>query len=114
MVARVLGVDRDDRQMRQVLALAERQLRHAMRLVDRLLREFVAQAVLVDRDQAEAARRERIAEHRIDPRVHPRRAPGDLAQHQVAGLGVLQVADREFAPLLLVDRRQPEARRLPA
>ena len=41
MVARVLGIDGDDRQMGQVLALAERQLRDAMRLVDRLLRELV-------------------------------------------------------------------------
>ena len=68
MVARVLGIDRDDRQMREVLALAERLLRDAVRLVDRLLREFGAQPVLVDRDQPEAARRERVAEHRVDPR----------------------------------------------
>ena len=84
MIARVVGVDRDDRQMRQVLALAERLLRHAVRLVDRLLRELVPEAMLVDRDQAEAARRERIAEHRIDPRADPRRPPGDFAQHQIA------------------------------
>ena len=69
MVARVGGVDGDDRQMRQVLALAERLLGNAVRFVDRLLREFMPKAVLVDRDQAEAARRERIAEHRIDARA---------------------------------------------
>ncbi len=109
MVARVGGVDGDDRQMRQVLALAELLLRHPMRLVDRLLPEFVAQAVLVDRDQAEAARRERVAEHRIDAGGHARRPARDFAQHEVAGLGVLQVADRQLAPLLLLDRSQPEA-----
>src|SRR5947208_29520 len=79
MVARVLGVDRDDRQMREVLALAQRQLRHAMRFVDRLLREFVAQSVLVDRDQAEAARRERVAEHRVHAGAGARRPTGHLA-----------------------------------
>ena len=45
-----------------------------------------AQAMLVDRDQAEAARRERIAEHRIDARADPRRPAADFAQHQVARL----------------------------
>ena len=95
--------------MREVLAFAERLLRHPVRLVDRLLREFVAKAVLVDRDQAEAARRERIAEHGVDARAHARRTAGDFAQHEVARLGVLQVADEQLAPLLLVDRRQPEA-----
>ena len=91
MVARIGGVDGDDRQMRQVLALAELLLRHAMRLVDRLLPEFVAQAVLVDGDEAEAARRERVAEHGIDPRRHARRPSRDFAQHEVARLRVLQV-----------------------
>ena len=109
MVARVLGIDRDDRQMRQVLALAQRHLRNAVRLVDRLLREFGAQPVLVDRDQREAARRERIAEHRVDPRRDPRRPPAHFAQHEVADLRVVQLGDRELAALFLVDRRQPEA-----
>ena len=109
MVARVLGIDRDDRQVRQVLALAQRQLRDAVRLVDRFVREFGAQPVLVDRDQREAARRERVAEHGVDPRRDPRRAAAHLAQHEVADLGVLQLGDRELAPLFLVDRRQPEA-----
>ena len=109
MIARIGRVDRDDRQMRQVLALAQRQLRtrRAPRRSPRA-RNSCAQPVLVDRDQAEAARRERIAEHRIDPRRHPRPPPRDLAQHQVAGLRVLQLADRQLAPLLLLDRGQPE------
>ena len=86
MVARIGRIDGDDRQMRQVLALAQRLLGHTVRLVDRLLLELMPQPVLVDRDQAEAARRERVAEHRIDPRRDPRRPPRRLAQHQVAGL----------------------------
>ncbi len=109
MVARVLWVDRDDRQMRQVLALPQRLLRHAVRLVDRFLGEFGAKPMLVDRDEAEAARSERITQDRVDPCADPRRAATNLAQHQVAGLGVLQFGDQQLAPLLLVDRRQPEA-----
>src|SRR4051794_8016534 len=65
--------------------------------------------MLVDRDEAEAARRERIAEHGIDACIDPRRTAADLAQHQVADLGILQLADGEFATLFLVDGRQPEA-----
>ena len=80
-----------------------------MSFVDRFLREFVAETVLVDRDQREAARRERVAKHRVDPRADPRRAARHLAQHEVAGFGVLQLLDRELAPLALVDRGQPEA-----
>src|SRR5689334_12233295 len=80
-----------------------------MGFVDGLLREFVAEAVLVDGDEREAARCERVAEHRVDASADPRRAAGDLAQDQVAGFGVFQVMDCELAPLALVDRRQPEA-----
>jgi hypothetical protein len=80
-----------------------------MRLVDRLLGEFVAQAMLVDRDQREAARGERVAEHRIDPRADPRRPAGDFAQYQVADRGILELENRELAPFALVDRRQPPA-----
>ncbi len=63
----------------------------------------------MDGDQAEAARRERIAEDRIDPRRRARRAARRLGQHQVARLGILQVRNRKLAPLLLVDRGQIEA-----
>ena len=66
----------------------------------------------MDRDQAEALRRERIAEHRIDARADPPAAARDLAQHQIAGLAVRDVADGQLAALLLLDRSQPEARAL--
>ena len=68
------------------------------------------QAVLVDRDEAEAARRERVAEHGFDARAYPRGATAHFAQHKIADFGVLQVVNCELAPLALVDRRQPEAR----
>ncbi len=108
MVARVLRIDGDDRQVREVLAFAERQLRHPVRLGDRLLGELVAKAMLVDGDQAEAARGERIAEHRVNAGAYARRTSGDFAQHEVAGFRVFDVADEQFAPLALVHRRQPE------
>ena len=65
--------------------------------------------MLVDRDHREAARRERIAEHGVDARGEARRLAARLGQHEVAGLGVLQVGDGELAPLALVDRRQEQA-----
>ena len=34
--------------------------------------------------------------------------PDRLAQHQVAGLRIVKLGDRQLAPLFLVDRRQPE------
>ncbi len=117
MIAGIGGIDGDDRQMRQVFPLAERQLGHAMRLVDRFLREFMAEPMLVDRDQAEAARRERIAEHRIDPRPHPRRPAADFAQHQIAGLGVLDIGEGSSRRSLLStgdsQKRSPSCRPRP-
>src|SRR5215213_2537226 len=94
--------------MRQVLALAERLLGHAVRLIDGLLRKLVPEAMLVDCNQAEAARRERIAEHGIDAGTDPRRPSRHFAQHEVTGLCVLDVADEQLAPFALVDRRKPE------
>src|SRR4051794_26183750 len=99
--------------MRQVFALAERLLRDAVCFLDRLLREFMAEPVLVDGDEAEAARSEWIAEHRIHARANAWRTARDFAQHEVAGLGVFDVADEQLAPLALVDRREPEPLALP-
>ena len=62
MVARVGRVDRDDRDMGQILALTERQRRDALGLFDHAVGEDVRDAVLVDRDKAEAAGREGVAE----------------------------------------------------
>jgi hypothetical protein len=59
--------------------------------------------MLVDRDQAEAARSKRIAEDRAHPRADFRRPPGDFAQHQVAGLRILQIDDGKLPAILLLD-----------
>ena len=110
MVARVGRIDRDDRQMRQVLALAERLLRDPLRLVDRLLRGIRAR-----RPCLWIAIRLKLRGANGSPSTASTRAvtrggrPDDFAQDEVARLGVLEVGDRQLAPLLLVDRRQPEA-----
>ena len=70
-------------------------------------------AVLVDGDQAEAARRERIAEHFGDPGGEARRPADLLGEDEVARLRLAEVGDGQLAPLLLLDRPQPEALRLP-
>ena len=104
MVARVFGIDRDNRQMREILALAKLLLRHAVRLVDSLLGKLVPEPMLVNGDQAEASRGEGIAKHGVDPRADPRRSACHFAQHEVAGFRVLQIANEQLAPLALVDR----------
>ena len=109
MVARIFGVDRDDREMGEVFALAQRELRDLMCFIDRFTAKLVAQAVLGDRDHREAARRERVAEHRVDPRGHPRRAPRGFGEDKVAGLRGPKLANLELAPLALVDRGQEMA-----
>src|SRR3546814_5983959 len=64
VVARIRGIDRDDRQMAQILAiLAQIQLRDALRFVEHLVRKDMWDAELVDRDQREASRLERSEEH---------------------------------------------------
>jgi hypothetical protein len=69
MVTGIGGVDRDDGHVRQVLARTEIELRHALGFLGDAVRELVRDAMLVDRDQAEAARREGIAEHFRDTRA---------------------------------------------
>jgi hypothetical protein len=149
MVARVGGVDRDDRDMGQVLAepeirsapdrirgcrspplpfrrlwgrerpfdrlrangeaRSERLFRHAFRLLDHMVREFMRDTMLVDGDQAEAARRERVAEHLRDARGETRRPADLLGQDQIPDLGGAELGDGELAPFLLLDRPQPMA-----
>ena len=110
MVARVLGIDRDDRQMRQVLAC-----RPSGIFATRCASSIASCAnsarspclwIAISEKLRGANGSPSTASTRAD---HPRRAAGDLAQHEVAGFGVLQLADRQLAPLFLVDRRQPEA-----
>src|SRR5262249_37002984 len=108
MVARIGRVDRDDRDVGQTLALAEIGTRRPLRLFQNRVREFVRYAVLVDGDQAEAARCERIAENGIHPGADPRRSTGLFRKHQVTRNGLAQVRQWQLAPLLLVDGLQPE------
>ncbi len=41
--------------------------------------------------------------------VHARRPSGDFAQDEIARLGVLQIGNRQLAPLFLLDGSKPEA-----
>ena len=50
---------------------------------------------------------------RVDPGGEPRRPADLLGEDEVAGLGLAEVGDGQLAPLLLLDRPQPEALRLP-
>ena len=110
MVAGVDRVDRDDRQMAQILALVlmQWQLRRGNRFFLHRFGEDMRDAMLVDRDQAEAARGEGIAQNVGDARADPRRAAGRLGQDQVALLRGADVADRRILADALVDRAQPQ------
>ena len=109
MIARVAGVDRDDRQVAQILAviLAERQLGRTLRFLNRLWREGVGDAVLVDRDQAERLGGERIAQDIGNLDARARTASGRLRQHQLPGLGPAQIGNRLRMTFALVDRGKP-------
>ena len=110
VVAGVGGVDGQDRQVAQVLALAQRLVRRLLRLLGRRLAEAVRQALGVDRDQREAARRERVAEHLDHPRGLVRRPPRRLGEHEVADLRFAAIRHEEVDPRLLVDRARAGSR----
>ena len=109
MIARVARVDRDDRKVAQVLALIgmERQFGGQFGFVDRIGIEGERNAVLVNRDQAERARGERIAQHGGDLDPGARTAPDRLGQHQLTFLRPAQIGDRHRIALALVDRGEP-------
>src|SRR5690606_35278865 len=108
VIARIRRVYRDDGQMAQILAmlLAQRQLRRDLGLGDGLFAEDVGDAVLVDRDQAEAFRGQRIAENFDHPDARARRAAG-LGEHELAGLRPAEIGDRRGVAHALVGRREP-------
>ena len=109
MVARIDRIDGDDRQVPQILALvrAQRQFRRQFRLGQHVFGEEIGNAVLVDGDQAESARGQRIAEHfgDFDPRT--RATPRRFGQHQLAFLGPAQIGNRRGIAHALVHRREP-------
>ena len=109
VIPRVRRIDRDDRQVRQVLALvAERQGRHPFGFGERLLRHHVGDAELVDRDQAERSRLERIAEPLGHARGDPRRPAGLLGEDEVTHLRQPRIRHRQLAPVALVDGLEPQ------
>ena len=113
MVARIGRIDRDDRQMAEVFAFVpQRQRRHTHRFLQRLRREHVGNPQLVDRDQREAARRERVAQHLRHAHGDARRAPGFFGQHQIADLRCARIGHLEFAAFLLLHPLQPQRRAL--
>src|SRR3546814_7110441 len=64
---------------------------------------------LLDRDQREIARLERIAEPLDHLGADPRPAPRLLGADEIARRRAADIRHREFAPLLLLDPLQPEA-----
>src|SRR5690606_28370355 len=66
-------------------------------------------AQLLDRDQREIARLERIAEACDHLDADAGAAPGFLGLDEIARRGAAGVRHREFAPLLLLDALEPEA-----
>ena len=110
MITRVDGVDRDDRQVAKILApLAKRQPGDPVRLLHHIVAKLMGQAVLVDRDQAETARGEGIAEDRVDLDGDPGRPAGRFADDEIAGAGSVQVGNRKLAAFALVDGLEPVA-----
>jgi hypothetical protein len=110
MVARVAGVDGDDGQMGEVLALvrAERFAGGDLGLLQHILREDMRNAMLVDGDQAEGARRQRIAQHHRHPHPRARRFADRLSEDQLAFLGTAQIGDGvEWRSRLSMGASQP-------
>ena len=107
MVARVGRVDRDDRQVPEVLALAQLLPCDGLGLLQHAFREDVRDAELVDRDQREAARLERVAEPLGHARRHARRAADLFGEDEVADLRLAAVGNGEVAALLLLDALEP-------
>ena len=95
VITGIAGVNCHDRQMAQVFAVlgAKRQLGGDLGFFQRFGRKGEGNAVLVDRDQAERARREWIAEHADN--LHPgARATSDrLGQYQLTRLSPAQIGD---------------------
>ncbi|MPL88767.1 hypothetical protein SDC9_34794 [bioreactor metagenome] len=113
-VARVGRVDGDEGQRGQILAALETRGRLGIGLGDDLVGEVVGDAVLMDRDQRDRARRGRIAqpvEHARLRQAEPPLRAGLLRLDQLAVARVIRGACRHhpFLGLALVDRHDPPA-----
>jgi hypothetical protein len=86
VIAGVGGVDRDDRQMGEIFAFgfAQRQTGGQSGLFEHVGGEDIGNAMLVNGDQAEGARGERIAQNGGDFDPGARAAPHGFGQHQIA------------------------------
>ena len=111
MVARVGGIDGEERQRAQILAVPQRLAGHALGLVERRFVKAVGDALGVNGDQAERFGLERIAQHFDNAAILAGRAARWLGQHQIARLAVAGIVDRQIGARLLVHRRQPPAQR---
>ncbi len=115
VVAGVRGVDGDQRQVAQVLALAERHGLCLRGLGECCFGKFVGDPVLVDGDQRDRARRPRVAEARDDARPRQAVAAGraelfGLDQFALARTGAVAVSDLPVAVGALVDGGDAAAR----
>ena len=107
MVARVGGVDRNDGQVAQVLPVgAQRCSCNLVRLGNRLLAKAVRNAMFMNGDQAERARRKRIAEHFGDAHDNTWWPTRFFGEHKVSLLCIAQVSDYCVVAFTLVDRLQ--------
>ena len=111
MVARVGGIDGEERQRPQILALTQRLSGHALGFIERRFVKAVGDALGVNGNQAERFGLERIAQHFNNAAILARRAATGFGQHQIAGLAVAGIVDRQILPRLLVHRHQPPALR---
>ena len=107
MIARIGRVDRDNRQMTQVLAVLEGPLRHRFRLCEQIDRKDVGYFVFVYCNQAEGARCKGITQHFLHTRRDPWRTPGFLREDQVPCLRAAKFGNQRILAIALVDGLQP-------
>ncbi len=108
MVARISRVDRDQRQVAQVFAIAQGRGFRRICLGDHAVGKGVGNAMLVDGDQADGLGRGRVTQPGNDARLgqaHARFRPGLLRLDQFTILGAIHIrcGDHPFLVLALVD-----------
>ncbi len=105
MVAGVDRVDRDDGQVAQILALIliQGDVRGGDSLILHLLGEDVRDAIFVDRDEAEAAGGEGVAQYVGHASTDARRAAYGFGEDEIAGAGIACIADRRVLADAFVD-----------
>ena len=109
MVARIGGIDRDDRQVAEIFAAVggKGQLRRTLSLGERDVAKHMRNLVLGDRDHAERARREGVPDPFDDLRARCGTAPRQFRTHEVADRRLAHLRHREVEPRPLVGGAQP-------